>query len=84
MPTRQDHLIHLAVGKRFRRAVEMVGRVTGVQISEVTIRRQTKRIGEAVGAARQPPIQGSRPVGMVPTQMIVSPDGAMLALVGGQ
>ncbi|HEY1348522.1 MAG TPA: hypothetical protein VGF67_02710 [Ktedonobacteraceae bacterium] len=41
-------------------------------------------MGEAVEAVQQAPTQESRPVGVVPARLIVSPDGAMVPLGGGE
>lgn len=59
-----------------------VREVNGSPVSEPTARRQTYRLGEAVRAIQQSPLEESRPVGEVPAKMLVSPDGAMVPLVG--
>lgn len=62
----------------------VVRTLTGVQISEATARRQTDQMGQAVCALQPSPSEGNRPVGDVPQQLMVSPDGALVPLVGGE
>jgi hypothetical protein len=81
-PRSQEQLVHLAIWMPFRRAVQMLGRLTGVQISEGTARRQTYQIGGAV--LRVPNTSAHSEAGEHQGQMIISPDGAMVPLVGGQ
>jgi hypothetical protein len=83
-PTSQEQVVHLAAWMPFGRAVQMLGRLTGVQISEATARRQTYQVGEAVLAVQQLPIERWAKASAVPDKMVVSPDGAMVPLVGGQ
>ena len=84
-PQYQDHLVRLAVWMPFARAAEMLEALTGVQVSEATMRRQTYTAGVAYqavqtaqAAAEQP--APSKPVG----KLLVSADGAMVPLVHGQ
>lgn len=74
-------------GCRVTRAVQMFTRFTGVQISEATARRHTYHRGKAALAVQNaqaslsPALTGS----VDPEeQVIVSPDGAMVPLVGGE
>lgn len=85
-PQYQDHLVRLAVWMPFARAAEMLEALTGVQVSEATMRRQTYTAGVAyqavqtaqAAAGEQP--APSKPVG----KLVVSADGAMVPLVHGQ
>jgi hypothetical protein len=70
----------------YTRAAEMLVALTGVQVSEATIRRQTYTAGaayQAVQAAqadtREEP-ERAEPVG----KLVLSADGAMVPLVHGQ
>ncbi|MGH2478249.1 MAG: ISKra4 family transposase [Ktedonobacteraceae bacterium] len=83
-PRSQEQLVHLAIWMPFRRAVQMVGRLTGVQISEATARRQTYQIGKAVLHGQQTTASRDAAEGREPNQLIVSPDGAMVPLGGGR
>jgi hypothetical protein len=84
-PRSQEQLVHLATWMPFERAVQMLKRFTGVQISEATARRRTYQIGQATqevqnaqtsaGVASSAESQG---------KLIVSPDGAMVPLLHGQ
>jgi hypothetical protein len=70
----------------YARAAEMLAALTGVQVSEATIRRQTYRAGAAyqgvqtaqADAGEEP--ERSEPVG----KLVFSADGAMVPLVHGQ
>src|SRR5450755_2006894 len=70
----------------YARAAEMLAALTGVQVSEATIRRQTYRAGAAyqgvqtaqADAGEEP--ERSEPVGA----LALSADGAMVPLVHGQ
>jgi hypothetical protein len=85
-PHSQDHLIRLAVWMPFARAAEMLAALTGVQVSEATIRRQTYTAGMAyqavqtAQAGRPEEPEGPEPVGA----LVLSTDGAMVPLVHGQ
>lgn len=85
-PQYQDHLVRLAVWMPFERAAEMLEALTGVQVSEATVRRQTYTAGVAFqavqtaqAAAGEQPAR-SKPVG----KLVFSADGAMVPLVHGQ
>jgi hypothetical protein len=87
-PSTQDQLIHLATWMPFERAVQMFKRFTGVQISEATARRHTYHRGKAALAVQNAQAESLSPAltGSPDPQepLIVSPDGAMVPLVGGQ
>jgi hypothetical protein len=68
----------------FARAAEMLEALTGVQVSEATARRHTYCLGMAyqdvqTAQARQPELCETKS-----NAMAISPDGAMVSLVGGQ
>lgn len=51
-PRSQEQLVHLATWMPFERAVQMLRRFTGVQISEATARRHTYHVGQAALAVQ--------------------------------
>lgn len=67
----------------FRRAVQLLGCLTGIQISEAPARRQTSQIGGAVLQVQN--IAAHRLPGERKThgQLVIIPDGALVPLVGG-
>jgi hypothetical protein len=87
-PQSQDHLARLAAWIPFARAAEMLAVLTGVQVSEATIRRQTYTAGaayEAVQAAQATAAEDADPARSAPVaKLILSADGAMVPLVHGQ
>lgn len=83
-PRSQEQLVHLAIWMPFRRAVKMLGRLTGVQISEASARRHTYRLGKAVLTVQNAPVCSEPTERQKPNKLIISPDGAMVPLVGGQ
>jgi hypothetical protein len=87
-PTNEQQLVHLTTWMPFERAVQMFQRFTGVQISEATARRHTYQVGEAALAVQNAQAQKPEPdvAGCADPEerLIVSPDGAMVPLVGGQ
>jgi len=81
-PSIQDHVVHVATWMPFGRAVQMLQRYTGVQMSEATVRRHTYEVGKAAMAVQT--TQESQPSEAEPTsKLIVSPDGAMVSLLKG-
>lgn len=87
-PGKQEQLVHLATWMPFERAVQMFKRFTGVQISEATARRHTYHMGKAALAVQNAQAESPSPaLTSAPDpqeKLIVSPDGAMVPLVGGQ
>ena len=87
-PQSQDHLTRLAAWMPFERAAEMLGALTGVQVSEATTRRQTYLAGaayEAVQAAQAAAPEDPAPARTAPAdKLVLSVDGAMVPLVHGQ
>src|SRR5271165_782671 len=85
-PSSQEQLVHLATWMPFGRATQMLTSFTGIQISEATARRHTYQIGEAsqtVQNAQESKKTQSACEGKGQDKLIVSPDGAMVPLVGG-
>jgi hypothetical protein len=83
-PRSQEQLVHLASWMPFRRAVKMLGRLTGVQISEASARRHTYQLGKAVLSVQNAPACAEPTKRQRADKLIISPDGAMVPLVGGQ
>jgi hypothetical protein len=86
-PSSQEQLVHLATWMPFERAVQMLKRFTGIQISEATARRHTYHVGQTALAVQN--AQASTDAGVAPgvkgqEKLIVSPDGAMVPLLHGQ
>lgn len=87
-PRQQEHLVHLASWMPFGRSVEMLARLVGVQVGEETVRRLTERTGAQVEAAqteqaREPEPEEAR-AGSKPERLVLSADGAMVPLCGGE
>jgi hypothetical protein len=51
-PLQQEHLVHLALWVSFPKAVKLLNRLMGVQVSEATARRQTEAAGAAYEAVQ--------------------------------
>ncbi len=86
-PRQQEHLAHLAIWMPFERAVQMLERVLGVQVSEPTVRRGTERAGACYEARQTAQSQQSAQVPRqvpISEKQVVSTDGAYVPLVGGQ
>jgi len=49
-PLQQEHLVHLALWVSFPKAVKLLAKLMGVQVSEATARRQTEEAGAAYEA----------------------------------
>ncbi len=81
-PQSQDHLARLAIWMPFARAAEMLAALTGVQVSEATLRRQTYTAGaayEAVQAAQAAaPEEPARTAPAAADKLVLSVDGAMV------
>lgn len=81
-PSIQDHVVHVAMWMPFGRAVQMLKRYTGVQLSEATALRHTYEVGKAAMVVQD--TQESQPSEAEPTgKLIVSPDGAIVSLLNG-
>ena len=48
----QEHLVHLALWVSFPKAVKLLSKLMGVQVSEATARRQTEEAGAAYEAVQ--------------------------------
>ncbi|MGB8348678.1 MAG: ISKra4 family transposase [Ktedonobacteraceae bacterium] len=87
-PRQHEHLVHLASWMPFGRTVEMLSRLLGVQVSEETVRRLTEQAGAQVEAAQteqaQEPWHEEAKVGGNPERLVLSADGAMVPLRGGE
>lgn len=86
-PHLQEQLVHLATWMPFARAVQMLKRFSGAQISEASARRHSYQMGQAQQAVQEslPESQMSEAGESDPEEkVLVSPDGAMVPLVGGQ
>jgi hypothetical protein len=86
-PTQEEHLVHLATWMPFARAGQMLHALTGVQVSEATVRRHTELAGQVFEQVQQQPSQDTlpkkHPPAEVSDQLVVSADGAFVPLVGG-
>ncbi len=51
-PLQQEHLVHLALWVSFPKAIKLLRRLMGVQVSEATARRQTEGAGAAYEAVQ--------------------------------
>lgn len=82
-PRCQDHLIRLAVWMPYARVADMLAALTGVQVSEATIRRQTYTAGTAWQAVQT--VQAAapeEPACTVPVdKLVLSAAGAMVPQV---
>jgi Uncharacterised protein family (UPF0236) len=86
-PKQQEHLAHLSVWMPFERAAQMLEKLLGVQVSELTVRRATERAG-ALYEARQT-AQSQQAADLSPAvtpceKQVISTDGAYVPLVGGE
>ena len=87
-PNLQEDLTHLATWMPFEKARQMLKRLRGVEVSEATARRGTERDGAAyvgVQEAAVEKIEKELPVpASGPEKQLLSVDGAMVPLVGGE
>ncbi len=87
-PRAQEDLTHLATWMPFARAAQMLKRMQGVAVSEATARRQTEDNGGAyviVQEAEVVRIEQELPEAPEgPDKQLLSVDGAMVPLVGGE
>ncbi len=87
-PQLQEQLAHLGTWMPFGPAARMLARFTHVQVSEATARRLTQVVGRAYEAVQQAEIEALLddlpPVPAGPEQAVVSVDGAMVPLRGGE
>ncbi len=86
-PRQQEHLVHLSSWMPFERAAQMLECLLGVQVSEATVRRQTEQVGALAQAAQTEQAQAKQEevqAGTASARLVVSADGAMVPLVGGE
>jgi hypothetical protein len=87
-PQLQEQLAHLGTWMPFEPAAQMLARFTQVRVSEATARRLTQVVGRAYEAVQQAEIEALLdelpPVPAGPEQAVVSVDGAMVPLRGGE
>ena len=87
-PRLQDDLTHLATWMPFEKARGMLKRMRGVKVSEATVRRRTESNGAAYVALQEAEVGRieeelpDAPAG--PDKQLLSVDGAMVPLVGGE
>jgi hypothetical protein len=87
-PRAQEDLSHLATWMPFARAAQMLKRMHGIEVSEATARRQTERNGAVYVAVQEAEVarlereMPEAPAG--PDKQLLSVDGAMVPLVGGE
>ena len=87
-PRSQEDLTHLATWMPFARAAKMLKRMCGVEVSEATARRRTEENGAAYVAVQEEEVERiekelpEAPAG--PDKQLLSVDGAMVPLVGGE
>ena len=82
-PTQEEALAHLATWMPFARAGQMLHELTGVFVSEATVRRHTEQIGQCSEEVQNAQSQGTTPQTSGSEQMVMSADGAFVPLVGG-
>jgi Uncharacterised protein family (UPF0236) len=83
VPSQEEHLVHLATWMPFACAGQMLHQLTGVFVSEATIRRHTEQAGKYCEEVQNPKNQQTPPQTSVPEQVVMSADGAFVPLVGG-
>jgi hypothetical protein len=87
-PLLQNHLAHLATWMPFAKAATLLATFTHTQVSEASVQRYTESAGlayEAVQLAEVERIERDWPeVPDGPAKLLVSADGAMVPLVGGE
>lgn len=87
-PRQQEHLIHLASCMPFQEAAVMLGCLLQVQVSKETVRRLTEGVGAQVEAAQteqaHEPWQEPARTEKRPERLVLSADGAMVPLCGGE
>jgi hypothetical protein len=87
-PRLQEQLAHLGTWMPFAPAAHMLARFTGVQISAATARRLTEVVGRAARVVEDDAVvrlcEELPPVPAGAERAVVSVDGAMVPLVGGE
>jgi hypothetical protein len=86
-PMQEEHLVHFATWMPFAHAAQMLESLTGVQVSEATVRRHTQHAGQVCEQVQNEQSRGtsrnesSEPQG--PSQIVLSADGAFVPLLAG-
>jgi hypothetical protein len=84
----EEHLVRLAIWMPFARAAEELGEVTGVQVSEATVRRHTHQAGQAYVEVQtqqsQAPDGSSTHRKSAEARLVLSSDGAYVSLLSKQ
>lgn len=87
-PRLLEDLVHLATWMPFARAAQHLKRSTRVDLSEPTVRRQTQAAGAAYVALQtahaEQILQQGTPEPCAPERLVLSADGAMVPLRGGE
>src|SRR5215469_3794262 len=87
-PGQCNHLVHLASHMPFETASEMLEELLEVRVSKECARRLTERMGHALEQAQtvaaEAPFQQAAPRELVAESVVMSADGAMIGLVGGE
>jgi hypothetical protein len=87
-PRLQEQLAHLGTWMPFAPAAQMLARFTGVRISAATARRLTEVVGRAALAVADDGVRRLcdelPPVPAGPQRAVLSVDGAMVPLLGGE
>ena len=87
-PRLQEQLAHLGTWMPFAPAAQLLARFTGVVVSAATARRLTEVVGRAALAAEDATVarlcEELPPVPTGPERAVLSVDGAMVPLVGGE
>ncbi len=87
-PRLEEELTHLGAWMPFEKAREMMRRMRGVEVSEATVRRHVEENGAAYVAVQEAEVERieqelpEAPAG--PEKQLLSVDGAMVPLVGGE
>lgn len=86
-PMAEEHLVRLAAWMPFGRAAQMLQALTGVQVSEATVRRRSEQMGKVVQEQQE---EQSQAQASVPTKqkspckpLVMSADGAFVPLEHG-
>jgi hypothetical protein len=87
-PVQEEHLVHLATWMPFARAAQLLEDLTGVQVSEATVRRHTEKGGQAYVEVQTQQSQASvsvtDQVKRAPEKLAISSDGASVPLLHKQ
>lgn len=87
-PLQEEHLVRLAIWMPFARAAQQLGEVTGVQVSEATVRRHTQKAGQAYVEVQTQQSQAPEPSlaqdKRTEGKLVLSSDGAYVSLLHKQ